>query len=117
MSEDQMQQGNVVCGFFLPPHQDAPEAVHPRVDALDDPPSRAMSVATLPLLLAARADVRRISAATRLAAHRVRVVGFIRTKMVLASASRSWSGNRNAIERFLDQTPVMHVGAGNRQTD
>jgi len=111
MGEDQMQQGDVVCRFLFPPHENAAIAVQPRVDTLDDPASRTVSAAALRLLFAPRADVWRVAAAGR-AANGIGVVAFVTAEMLLASAARSRSWDGDAIESGFDESLIMHIGAG-----
>jgi hypothetical protein len=112
-----MQQANVVRRFLLPPHENAAVAVQPRVNPLDDPAACAISAAALHLLFAARADVWRVASATGRATNSVGIVALVAAEMLLAPAAGPWAWHRNAIERGVDESLIMHIGAGHRQAN
>jgi hypothetical protein len=112
-----MQQADVVRRFLLPPHENPAVAVQPGVNALDNPAARAISAAALRLFFAARADVWRIASPAGRAANGSGVVPFVAAEMLLAPASRSWASNGDTIERRLDESLIMHIGASNRHAD
>lgn len=112
-----MQQADVVRRFLLPPHKNAAVAVQPGVNPLNDPTACAMSALALRLFLTAGADVWRVTPATGRAANGLGVITFVAAEMLLASAIRSRTPNRNTIERGFNKPLIMHISTGHRHAN
>ncbi len=112
-----MQQTDVVRRFLFPPHEDAAVAIQPRVDALDDPPSRTVSAAALRPLFTPRANVRRVASAAGRAANGIGVVAFVAAEMLFAPPTWPRSRDGDAVKSGISESLIMHVGASHRQTD
>ena len=117
MSENEMQQADVVGYFLFPPDKNPAVAVHPRVDSFDDPPAGSLPPTALRFLLATRANVGYVTAAASRAADRVGIVAFVAAEMLFAPASRAWSRHRNAVKRGIEETLIVYIGTRNSEAN
>lgn len=113
-----MQEAEIVPGFLFPADQQAAGAVGPRVGALDDPAPRfgLAAMRTLGGFPFAR-NVCDVPPTRGQAADRLRVVPFVQAQVLAAAKFGPRTANGNALERFLDQLLIMHIGAGDRDAD
>lgn len=110
----------IVVRLLLPPDQQAPKAIDPRVAALDDPSSR--SVATIRSeffgLFAPRFDVQRVGPATQESSSILVVVSFVAAEVLLpATRLRPGPAHGEVLEREFNERLVMRVCSrdGHRQ--
>lgn len=108
-----MKHRLIVIRLLLPPDQQAPKAVDPRVAALDDPPPRSLATIRpkLLVLVAPRLDVQRVVPATQEPSRIRVVVAFVAAEVLFpAACMRPGPAYGKALQRELDERLVMRVG-------
>jgi len=109
-----MQEAQIVGGFLFPTDQQASRAVRPRVGSLNYPATgSAASMFAGRGILAFLRNMSRVPASLGSSTHRVRIISFVTTEILFFALCWSWTTNWNALQRFLNQLLVMHIGAGN----
>lgn len=114
-----MEKREVVCGFLFPANEDAAEAVHPAVRALDYPAAGLVARLVLdePGFLTARFDVGREAELLAQLADFVVVVALVQAQVQLQAGFTHRRNQRHARERFLRKLEVVAIGGPNRNTD
>jgi len=114
----EMHERQVVRGFLLPPRQETPGAVRPRMQSFHYPPSRPGRSSTATVgRFTDPGDVHGVAVGQRDLADRERVVALVRTQMLSMPASRPGTPDLPRAQCFADELLVMHIGAadGHRQ--
>ncbi len=106
-----MDHGNVVLGFFLPAHQDAPKSVRPTMRSLDDPPpgSETAAPSDQNRFLATTPNVGSEPVLTGQTANLLIVISFIETQVLPSLRPRARLLHRNALKGFTSQLEVVHI--------
>jgi len=112
-----MDHGNVVLGFLLPAHQDAPKSVRPTMRSLYDPPPGPETAAPpdQSRLFATTTNVRSEPVLTSQTANLIVIISFIKTQVLPSSRARTRLFHRNALKRFASQLEVVHIRARDGQ--
>ena len=110
----------IVVRLLLPPDQQAPKAIDPRVAALDDPPSRSLATTRSEFfgLFAPRFDVQRVGPAAQEFSSIPVVVSFVAAEVLLpATRLRPGPAHGEVLEREFNERLVMRVCSrdGHRQ--
>lgn len=111
-----MKQSKVVSSTAFPPHEQATEAVVPRVGSFDDPPSRLAADAPDERLLATATDVRADTAKPN-RRRDVRVVVALVETEVFWTTRATGTADGDSVEDFADHRSVRHVGSGDERCD
>ncbi len=114
-----MQQGEIVLRLLIPPHQNAPEPVHPAMTAFNDPPSCPLARLRLELLgrRTPRFDMRGEAELFQNLAHFVVVVPFVQSQPLRRFFGCVWPLHSDALDGGPHQLHIMPVGAINRQSN
>jgi len=108
-----MEKTQIIRSFLFPADQQASRAIGPRMGSFNDPSARPPTASAwcrraLPLA----GNVSDVFAALRGLTNRIRIVTFIGTQMMLAGSLRQWTLHGNAVKRFFHQLLIMHIRAG-----
>jgi len=106
-----MKEAEVVGLLLLPPYQDPPEAVHPRVGPLHNPAAGAVAQKSLrlALALAAAGNMNRVLPAPQQGPGVPVVVTFVGTQVLRTATARSRSPRPHPLEGRLHQVLVMQI--------
>jgi hypothetical protein len=108
-----MQEGEIVVGLLFPADEQATKAIGPRMSTLHNPATSTVTRLGFQVVgfLATRFDVRYVMPLTKIVPSFFRIVSFIETKML--SLAPGWVGSANgfAVERSLQQSDIVRVGA------
>src|SRR5712691_3467601 len=112
-----MQKGEIVFRLFVPAHQDAPKAVHPRVGALDDPAPGFLACLVFDCLsfLATRPSMRGETKLRQDIAHFLIVIAFVEAHALRLLLRGHRALGDHTVDRGPYQFHVMPVGALHRQ--
>jgi len=112
-----MDDGNVVLGFLLPAHQDAPKSVRPTMRSLYDPPPGPETAAPphQSRLFATTPNVRSEPVLTSQTANLIVIIPFIKTQVLPSSRARTGLFHGNALKGFTSQLEVVHIRARDGQ--
>ena len=115
----EVEHGEVGVGAFFPAGEDAPEAVQPRVGALDDPAAGAEAGLVLDRLrfFAAAADVRGEAELGGELVDLVVVVAAVEAQPLRPLPGRLRSFDRDRLDRRPAELEVVQVGARRRDPD
>lgn len=115
----EVEHGEVGVGAFLPADEDAPEAIHPGVAALDDPAAGAHAgfAGQLLLLFSARANVRGERELLAELAHLVVVVALVEAETLRPRAGRLRPRDRDRLDRGAGELEVVQVRTRRRDPD
>src|SRR5438874_13798435 len=96
-----MEKGQIVLWLFVPPHEQAAKAVHPRMGPFHDPPPRFEARFALDgvSLLSAWANMGRKAELAQDVAHLVVVIPFVQTHPLRVFLGRLWTGDDDALDR------------------
>jgi len=113
-----MQEPQIIRGFLFPPDQQASRAVGPRVGSFHNPTacSAASSLRNRRTLTPLR-NVGGVFSTTCSATHRLGIIALIRAEMLNFAFRRTGAVHRNALQSFVDQFLIMHIRAGDGDSD
>src|SRR5580698_8475106 len=102
--ELKVQEADVVGDFFLPPDQESPGAVEPRMSAFDFPATGFAATALgLRGLVGLPWDMRCVTSPANFMINRIASIAFVETEMLRLLGRRLRTFDRDGVERGRDQ--------------
>lgn len=107
-----MEHSLIIDRFFLPPHENPPEAIHPRVKPFNNPASCTVAASAFgDLFLTTGFDVWSITASAGFTTYCLGVESFVAAKMLTAAGSRTRATNRKTVKRGVEKFLVVNICA------